>query len=177
VSDFSLALLSFTSLIFPVFIAKGLFMKRFMLHGILPILSYFTLVSASGCGSAPGTVSGMVKAPNGKPLKRGLISFIPDTGKNREPKNASIIDGQYKTDPIPAGPAKVVIYPAQSEGDIQELPPKEELGKGGDLVPRPKANLPKRVVEVHERYSNVDTSGLSLVIKSGENTFNVDLKP
>jgi hypothetical protein len=127
-------------------------------------------VSAAGCVSPPpGTVSGKVMTPDGKPLPKALITFLSEVG-NKDVFNAAIVNGKYLTSEIPAGPAKVVIMPAlehEKAGGAQ-VP----VGKGNDLAPSG-----KKGIEVPAKYQNADTSGLLVMVQSGENTFDVDLRP
>jgi hypothetical protein len=130
-------------------------------------------VSAAGCSSPPtGTVSGKVMTSDGKPLPKGLITFLSEVG-NKDVFNAAIVNGKYVTSEIPAGPAKVVIAPALERAGGAEVP----LEKGNDLAPRPNPADAKKRIEVPVKYQNADTSGLQLIVQTGENTFDVDLRP
>ena len=64
------------------------------------------VLALAGCGSGgTGVVAGKVTV-NGKPLKKGLITFSSEVG-NRDAFSAAIKDGLYKTGEIPCGLAKV----------------------------------------------------------------------
>jgi hypothetical protein len=130
-------------------------------------------VSAAGCAPLPtGTVSGKVTTSDGKPLPKGLITFLSEVGK-KDVYNAAIVNGQYLTSEIPAGPAKVVIVPALETAGGAGVP----VEKGNDRVPQPKPADGKKPIEVPAKYQNADTSGLHLTVQSGENTFDVNLRP
>jgi hypothetical protein len=45
------------------------------------------------------------------------------------------------------------------------------------MVPRPNPGDGKKLIEVAAKYQNADRSGLHLTVQSGENTFDVDLRP
>ncbi|HEX3150282.1 MAG TPA: hypothetical protein VHR66_19555 [Gemmataceae bacterium] len=107
---------------------------------------------------------------NGKPLTRGLITFLPQSGKN-DPINAAIIDGEFDTlMTVPPGVSKIYIIPSSSK-------PEEATGGGNDLVPKPKSAA-KDPNAVPTKYQNADTSGLTVTVKSGETvTFDKDLTP
>jgi hypothetical protein len=107
---------------------------------------------------------------NGKPIERGLITFLPQSG-NMDPINAAIIDGVYDTGPMPAGLAKICIFPPTTK-------PEESGGGGGDLVARPKKGAVRDPNAVPAKYQNAETSGLTVTVKSGEAiTFDQDLAP
>jgi hypothetical protein len=124
------------------------------------------------CVCPPGTVSGKVMTSDGKPLPKGLITFLSEVGNN-DVYNAAIVNGQYLISEIPAGPAKVVIQPAIETGNGPEVP----VEKRNDLAPPPKSADGKKRIEVPAKYQNADTSGLHLIVQSGENTFDVNLRP
>jgi hypothetical protein len=125
------------------------------------------LVFAAGCGSDPGrgSVKGKITV-GGKPLAKGAIVFIPTTG-NRDPYTAAITNGEYAMPDMPGGPAKVYISPPLTE----EPPPVDK----GDVVPS--ARPGRKKVVVPDKYQNPETSGLSLTVQKGENTFDADLTP
>jgi hypothetical protein len=127
----------------------------------------------AGCGSGgTGVVSGKVTV-NGKPLKKGLITFSSEVG-NRDAFNAAVIDGAYKTGEVPCGPAKVTVYPAQV--GAQEMT--EEAKGGGDRVPVGARKAGRALApEVPSKYGNADTSGLSFTVKRGDNEYSVELAP
>jgi hypothetical protein len=131
-------------------------------------------LSAAGCVPPPtGTVSGIVKTSDGKPLPKGLITFLSEVG-NRDVFNAVIVNGKYLTSEVPAGPAKVVIVPDLARSVGTGVSPNQE---GNDLVPRRNPADEKKLAEVPAKYQNADTSGLHVIVQTGENTFDVDLRP
>jgi hypothetical protein len=118
----------------------------------------------TGCGQATGRVKGTIKV-GGVPLKRGLITFLSDSGK-KDAFAAAIIDGVYETDPIPVGEAKVYI--------LNSLEEEIDLSKGNDLVPMRKKRGPAGG-QVPAEYGSPDTSGLTITINPGMNTYDKDL--
>jgi hypothetical protein len=128
---------------------------------LLALLALF----GAGCGQQTGVVSGKVTI-EGKPLPRGLITFLSDVG-NKDAFNAAIIDGEYRTAAIPCGPAKIMILPTAG-------PPKSEKG-GNDLQPGARAGAAAKPV-VPDRYQSPDTSGFEITVKPGDNDFTADLK-
>jgi hypothetical protein len=125
----------------------------------------------AGCGSGGvGVISGKVTV-EGKPLKKGSIHFLSEVG-NRDAFTASISDGTYRIPDVPAGPAKVYISTPPEQPDPETGP------KGGDLLPPPKLTTgPRPKSPIPEKYLSADTSELSLTVKKGENTFDVNMVP
>lgn len=122
------------------------------------------LALVAGCGRQEmGSVSGKVTVDK-KALPKGLITFMPVTGNSF---NAQIKDGEYQTDEMPTGVAKVIITNAT---DFVPGP------TGSDLSPPPKV-LTKKPIAANERYQSARTSGLEFTVKAGKNTYDLDLEP
>jgi hypothetical protein len=125
-------------------------------------VSLVTLLAA-GCGeTGTGSVRGTITVA-GKPLPRGSITFLPGAG-DRDPVTAAVIDGVYDTGPMPTGPARITILHSTSA----------PAPAGGDRVP---GQTPADPLRVPPKYHSPDTSGLSLPVKPGANTFDYDIRP
>jgi hypothetical protein len=126
------------------------------------------LLLTTGCSSTPavGSVKGKVTV-NGKPLPRGLITFL-STGGNNDPFNCNIINGEYEIPELPVALAKVCIIPPTSETP----PPIDQ----GDLMPVAVPTVVRSPFHIPEHYQNPETSGLEFTIKKGENEYNIDIK-
>jgi hypothetical protein len=125
----------------------------------------------TGCNRPTGVVSGTIHV-QGKPVSRGLITFLSEVDE-RDAFNAAIINGSYRTSPIPCGPARIIIV-------VTPQPAANKTAKAmdsGDEQPviRPGSGKSKSVDL--SRYHRPDTSGLQLEVKRGENTFDADLQP
>jgi hypothetical protein len=142
-----------------------------LLHGLAACLLVFALLGA-GCGGprGKGTVSGKITV-GGKPLSKGLITFLSQVG-NKDSYNAAIVNGEYQTGEIPVGPATIVILPAMRASP--NTPPEE--AKSGDLIPQGKPGGSK-TMDVPEKYHSANTSALQTTIKPGVNDFSTDLVP
>ena len=141
-------------------------MKRLsaVLLGILAIW----MVGLVGCGKDKmiGRVFGKVTF-QGQPVSEGLILFVDrEQGIHMSAKIGP--DGSYELKlaedyGLPVGTYRVLVTPPLIEGS--------EIGP---LGPRPKTviydNLPTK-------YRNQQTSGLSLIVKEGDNPFDVDMTP
>jgi hypothetical protein len=142
-----------------------------LLRRLAPCLLLAGLFAVSaGCSARKGTVSGKVTV-EGKPLQRGLITFLSQVG-NKEAANAAIIDGKYETGEILAGPTKVVIAHGLDQSRGAEGP--EKAKDRGDALPQEKRNATAQTVP--DKYMSADSSGLEFTVKPGTNEFSVDLK-
>lgn len=156
--------------------------------------SFALLISTSlGCGGK-GQVTGQVTL-DGNPLPAGRIAFIPSKGAA---VGGDIKDGQYSVSGVPAGEVKVTVETKALLDEINALttnvqhasamqPPaganvpdnakadleaeKQEMEKKKQRL----AELKKAYRPVPDKYGKPDTSGLSLPVKSGPNTFEVKL--
>jgi hypothetical protein len=126
------------------------------------------IATAVGCGTDPGrgSVKGKITV-NGKVLAKGRITFLSEGG-NKDPFSTAIVNGEYFIPDIPAALAKVYIVPPLSDDPL----PVDK----GDIVPTARPGRGPRIV-VPDKYQNATTSGLSLTVQKGENTFNADLVP
>jgi hypothetical protein len=125
-------------------------------------VSLMTLLAA-GCEEAgTGSVRGTITVA-GRPLPRGSITFLPAAG-DRDPVTAAVIDGVYDTGPMPTGPARITIMHSTHA----------PAAAGGD---RTSPRLPADAPRVPAKYHSPDTSGLSLPVKPGANTFDYDVRP
>jgi hypothetical protein len=125
-------------------------------RNVLVVLCLFAMLITVGCGRSDlpelGTVHGKVTV-DGKPAAGTLITFAPDKGAVA----AGLIqaDGSYELEYIDnikgaqVGPATVVLIPSPGEP------------KPNDVIIPPKYRQP---------------SELKVEIKSGDNTFDFDLK-
>ena len=128
----------------------------------LVVLSLTALLSAGCGGTGRGSVRGTITVA-GKPLPQGSITFLPAAG-DRDPVTAAVIDGVYDTGPMPTGAARITIMHSMT-------PP---APAGGDRASR---RLPADTPRVPPMYHSPDTSGLSLPVQPGANTFDYDIRP
>lgn len=143
-----------------------LIMKR--LSAVLLVILAIWMVGLVGCGKDKmiGRVFGKVTF-QGQPVSEGLILFVDrEQGIHMSAKIGP--DGSYELKlaedyGLPVGTYRVLVTPPLIEGS--------EIGP---LGPRPKTviydNLPTK-------YRNQQTSGLSLIVKEGDNPFDVDMTP
>jgi hypothetical protein len=132
-------------------------------------VTLFGVLLLTGCAPATSTVTGTVTL-NGKPVTEGQVSFIFADGMV---VTAMIqADGSYMAPEVPVGPARVAVYGpavAQAEAEIIKVKGKE----GGKARTPPKAAKG----DIPDRYSNPDTSGLSVTVTKGETKYEIPLTP
>lgn len=107
-----------------------------MIRRTLTVLAALALIVGLGCGNSDVQVTGTVNF-DGKPVKKGFITFEPDTTKGHKGKGggAPIVDGTYTSLPgkgVVPGPyvVKIVGYdgvPTKESG--------EDLPDGKPLFP------------------------------------------
>jgi hypothetical protein len=134
-----------------------------MIHRVLLLIPAMLLVLLqTGCESGPpaGTVKGTVKL-DGVVLTAGNVQFLGDKGTgtaNIQP------DGTYKCTDAPLGATKVTVVVPNLPGGAAPL--------GGKDMPKTSSGPS---VQVPEKYGNAATSGLTLTVKSGSQTFDISL--
>jgi hypothetical protein len=131
---------------------------------MITIRCAFALVAfaLTGCAPASGIVQGKITV-NGSPLQAGLITFQSEVG-NHDAFSAAIQDGHYETGPIPTGPCKVTVVHSSVA----------KPAAGGSDLNRVRA---AGAITVPEKYGRADTSGITVTVKPGGNTFDRDLTP
>lgn len=154
-----------------------------------------------GCGRSTGTVTGTVSL-DGKALPAGQISFIPSSGPA---VSAQIKDGAYTVAGVPTGEVKVTVEtetiklkldamkkstaPSSfnpslkgfSGKKLSEMPPaaKEFFEKQKQNATEAGRNYKELLAsyrEIPARYKEAATSGFSVNVTSGSNTYDVPLK-
>ncbi|MDB5309142.1 MAG: hypothetical protein JWO38_3344 [Gemmataceae bacterium] len=115
----------------------------------------------AGCGGS-GDVSGTVRL-GGKPLPGGRVTFHAQD-KSTSPVSAPInADGTYRLDRCPTGPVRVTVQVATEPTD------RTKVGAGPAKGPRPPI--------IPRRYTDADESELTLAVKRGSQTYDIDLTP
>jgi hypothetical protein len=151
------------------------------LGGLLLLIGF---VSALGCGTkAKGVVKGQVTF-NGKPLTAGNVIFT--TKDNRSATATIDPSGNYTANDAPVGDCTVIVTvpkpmmtmpgmgaPKPPKGIPEMKPPG---GGEGGTGPPPMVD-PSKLVQIPEKYTKAETSGLSLKVVKGEQTFNITLTP
>jgi len=158
-------------------------------HFPLAALAFAGLsVALAGCGGPPprAVVKGKVSI-GGKSLTTGNVMFWGDKNATASaPINES---GEYVMNDAPIGDVKItvtvpkippgVLEKMQSKSgkfkeinkDIKSVDP--ESGKTISIM----GSVPASIVPIPEKYADVDSSGLTFTVKSGEQTKDLPLTP
>jgi hypothetical protein len=129
------------------------------------------LTVVAGCGPSYGTITGTVTF-NGQAVTDGQVSFLAQDGTIV----TSMIDsnGRYRIPQIPVGPAKITVYPPTDMAAVGETI--KNLGKEKGKGP-PKLNAPPPAKsDIPSRYSDPNTSNLTVEVRRGEMTFDIPLE-
>jgi hypothetical protein len=128
----------------------------------------------SGCGGGTSTISGTVSY-DGKLLKGGNLTFVSD-GK---PSVGTTInkDGTYTAKSVPSGKVTIAVEteslnPGRRGGMAYKPPPGQQAPAG--LAS--KEDTADRFVAIPPKYADPAESGLSLEVKGGSQTYNIELK-
>jgi hypothetical protein len=169
--------------------------RFFLVLGALALLLPLTV----GCGGGKGTVSGTVTL-DGQPLPVGNIAFIPSQGPGA---SGRIEDGKYSVANVPTGPVTVTVETISIKQEIDaytKAPPSVPRIGTANVSPEMLAKMPenaraqiekqqKQAAEraskakelqakyraVPEKYSKPESSGLTITVKRGSNTFDIQL--
>jgi hypothetical protein len=133
------------------------------------LVTVFGLTLIAGCGPSHGTVTGTVTL-NGQPVTDGQVSFLGQDGTIV----TSMIDssGKYRIAQFPVGLAKVTVYPPMDMAAVGDTLKNQGKEKGPPKMiapPQPKSDIPSR-------YSDPNTSNLTVEVRRGEMTFDIPLE-
>jgi hypothetical protein len=142
-----------------------------VLRGAWFVLLLLASVIPGGC-SVKSNVSGTVTY-KGKPLPSGSVTFFgADNKQAAAPINP---DGSYTATSVPIGPAKVAVRVQPSMAGLPTAIKTGVPGAAEHTTPGMEtASTPS--VDIPKKYGSPETSDLSLDVRSGNNTFDIDLK-
>lgn len=157
-------------------------MRLVLLTKIAAVVACVGLLgSLMGCGgpTARSTVKGQVKLGE-KNLTAGTVIFT-STKDNTSGSGPIDKDGNYVVRDAPLGDVKisVTVPKGMMMGKIDSQMAKGPPGVGA----MPEGNAgpggidPAKIVNIPDKYSNPDTSGLTHKIEAGEQTHNITLTP
>jgi hypothetical protein len=129
------------------------------------------LLGIVGC-AGKGDVSGKVTV-NGKPVVAGSVTFV--ASDQLAYQSEIMADGSYRVSKVPVGPAKIGVA---SPKPGQPLSAREKAILGDRVQEPTKATVdPKTWFPIPAEYEDFHKSGITLTVKSGNNEFNIELKP
>lgn len=122
------------------------------------------LMGLAGCGGGTGDLSGTVTF-NGKPVRVGTVAVAASDGSIL----SGVIqdNGTYSIPNVPSGEAKIAVH----SPDPKTV--KVAMRKKDEKPPPPDAS---KWVAIPEKYADHAQSELTTTIKTGPNTFPIDLK-
>jgi len=141
--------------------------RRLLAGGFVLFLS----VGLFGCGGGTGTVTGKVQV-NGKVVPSGLVTIIAsDNGSYRSPVKK---DGTYEISGVPVGLAKITVTNAP---EIADAGPPTADGTAPKAPPGSQGAAPVKIPTIiPKKYETAAESGLTYTVKSGSQTYDLDLK-
>ena len=149
-------------------------MIRFAFLAILMLPSF-------GCGKRTGEVSGEA-VYKGKPIPGGLLTFRPADESENSVSYELGRDGKFKIQ-LPVGEASICIDNREFEprpATTAAMPPgmnlPAEVVKGMQASSKESSRVSDRWVKLPERYYQVETSKLKIVVKGGKQTENIEFK-
>ena len=134
-----------------------------------------TLTASHGCGGADRLEVAQVRGKvvsNGIGVPQAVVIFhpgsdVPDNGKKLRPFAYADADGNFvlKTyvegDGAPPGTYRVSIVAGSGGGSRKDRPVSEE-----NVLPIARINIPP---DIAKKYADVETSGIQVTVKDGEN--------
>jgi hypothetical protein len=134
------------------------------------------LLIATGCGRGSGDLKGRVTLTAGGKTTTVVMGQVMVVGSDSKAYYSEIgEDGSYQISGIPAGEAKVVVNSPDPRLAAKATAGREPRGDRKPREPAKKADLSKWVA-IPEKYNQPDTTNLKVEIRSGENTYNVEMK-
>jgi hypothetical protein len=121
-------------------------------------LSVLAALFVIGCGSPPtGEISGVVTY-NGELLPSGVVSFVAESGRNRDKVQLAGItsDGRYHIPRCLCGEVRISV----------QTPPAIRGRFAGASIP---------TIELPQQYADANISGLTYTVQPGPQTFDIKL--
>jgi len=117
-----------------------------------------------------------------KNLTCGTVAFTTKDG--RVGSGQIDFDGNYEVNDAPIGDTTITVRvpvvpvgPKGSSGALKPPPGIPEMkSPGGEKTAAPVID-PKKIVEIPNKYNNVETSGLTYTVVKGEQTHDITLSP
>lgn len=139
-------------------------------RGLAPVALLALLLPAlSGCHNARGTLHGKVTF-KGEAVPSGTIAFY---GPGDQVANAALLpDGTYEATEVPLGEVKVAVTtpPPPDPKAAERLKNNPMVKERGITIKQ------EKVVSVPRKYNLPGTSGISLTVTQGSQTFDITLK-
>ena len=145
------------------------------------VFAICALVVLVGCGPRMGEVSG-VATFDGKPIPGGLLTFRPANPANNSVSFELPRDGKFKVE-LPAGDISICIDNLEFEpriATVPAIPPgmnlPAEVIKGMQASSKESSKVSDRWVRLPEKYYDMETSGLKIIVKGGKQEVAIEFK-
>jgi type 1 fimbria pilin len=162
---------------------------RFSPHRLIPFALLAAVLAAAGC-SGQGSVKGKVTF-NGKDVKGGNVTFVPEDGSGESYAAQIQEDATYTIPNIKAGKYKVLVETASLRPPVNayqkanpniknQPPPGAEVPAGYKMAGGPgevRANNLARFTQIPQKYSDGEQTPLNFKVGSGSNTIDLQLTP
>ena len=142
-------------------------------HRLIQVLSLALVAALVGCSPPKGIVSGKVTY-KGELVTAGTVHFF---GPNDKTDTAYLNpDGTYEAVNVPVGPVKVAVTtpPPPDPSAAEKARSNPMLVAKNVNIKQQQENL--KVVPVPRKYSLPGTSNISLTVKEGSQSFDIELK-
>jgi hypothetical protein len=146
----------------------------------LMLLGLAATIGLSGCGGSSGSIAGKVYY-KGQLVKGGNVQFVASDGSARSSPIGE--DGTYTIDKMRLGDAKISVdtssfKPQKGVFAYGSKPMKPPPGQpeGSGYKPPDTQELAKRYVEIPEKYSDPNKSGLTYTVKSGRQDYDIKME-
>ena len=148
---------------------------------LVSLLSLFAFVGCGGSG-AQGKLTGKVLY-KGQPVTGGSVIFRPSSASENTVTARIDANGNY-TATVPAGVVKIAVdnrelQPPEATAKKEPRPNLPKVGNVGTATPDPRVNPQKPAgtyIKLPDKYHDVASSGLSYTVKSGAQTYNIELE-
>jgi hypothetical protein len=144
--------------------------------GRLALASPLLVLLALGCGgknpNAPASVSGKVTY-KGQPVPAGSITFISGGAGGRTCQLDA--DGSYTGIDLPVGEMTVTVETESAKAMATPQDPKAKRSGSAPPPPGGKTSKPIEYVKIPEKYADAKTTPLKKTLKSGSNSYDVEL--
>jgi hypothetical protein len=132
---------------------------------LLLLLPFFPL----GCGAGSAELSGKVSF-NGRHLASGSVVIV---GHDGLPRYGNIEpDGSYKVEHLSSGMIRIGVSSPNPNADLPRDLRQSKLGGSTDAS----ADIPEGWFEIPAKYFDPESSGLTLELKRGQNTHDIQLE-
>jgi hypothetical protein len=138
------------------------------IRGFALLIFLVLSLTAFGCGSKTGTISGKVTY-QGKAVTGGSVNFLSEGSESIMKTGGIQKDGSYSVSGVPVGPAKITVQGVKARRLLIPTQLQKEQGKAEVTTDQPEIYVPPK-------YGSADTSDLKYEVKPGKQHYDIELK-